>query len=206
MANARKKELKNKKMPVSFRQMTRLSKFLSLVLRHKPSLLGLKLDKNGWVLIDDLIPKAKAAKINLTRELLMEVVNKNDKERFAVNEDVTRIRANQGHSIDVDLGLQPVNPPRILYHGTAARFVDSIRKSGLNSGNRRYVHLSPDWQTAIKVGQRHGKPVVLQIDAEAMNRSGLHFFISKNGVWLTQSVPSKFILFPDTANSCQSRG
>ena len=206
MANTRKKKLKNKKMPVSFRQMTRLSKFLSLVLRHKPSLLGLKLDKNGWVPIDDLITKAKAAKINLTREILMEVVNKNDKKRFAVNEDVTRIRANQGHSIDVDLGLQPVNPPRILYHGTAARFVDSIRKSSLNSGNRRYVHLSQDWQTAIKVGQRHGKPVVLQIDTEAMNRNDLHFFISKNGVWLTQSVPSKFILFPDIYNSCQSRG
>ena len=168
-------------------------------------LLGLKLDKNGWVPIDDLITNAKAAKINLTQELLMEIVNKNDKKRFGVNEDITMIRANQGHSIDVDLGLHPVKPPRILYHGTAARFVDSIRKFGLNPGKRRYVHLSPDWQTAIKVGQRHGKPVVLQIDAETMNRSGLHFFISKNGVWLTQSVPSKFILFPDTENSCHSR-
>lgn len=178
------------------KHLVRTSKFLSLVLRHKPQTIGIRLDEGGWARIDELIAKARGAGVNLTEELLHEVVEKNDKKRFALSEDRLRIRASQGHSIQVSLELEPREPPEFLYHGTASRFVESIRESGLVRGGRNHVHLSKDERTAVSVGQRHGKPVVLVIKAGRMHEEGFQFFLSANGVWLTEKVPTDYIVFP----------
>lgn len=175
--------------------ITRTSKFLSFVLRHKPEAIGLTLDDTGWVEVDELITRANANGEKLTRELIERVVAENDKKRFTLSEDGKRIRAAQGHSVYVELGLSPKEPPEILYHGTATRFLDSIRAKGLIAGSRQHVHLSRDEATATKVGQRHGKPVVLRITAGEMLRAGNKFYLSENGVWLTESVPVEFIEF-----------
>lgn len=176
--------------------LVRMSKFLSLVLRHKPEEIGLTLDENGWADIEDLIRLANQRGTRMTRQLLEQVVSENDKKRFALSKDGLRIRASQGHSVEIDLALASARPPEELYHGTASRFIDSIRASGLHSGNRQYVHLSLDASTATKVGQRHGKPVVLTIRAGEMAAAGHTFFLSANGVWLTEKVPVEFIRFP----------
>jgi putative RNA 2'-phosphotransferase len=168
------------------------SKFLSLVLRHEPEKIGLQLDSQGWVSINELLSKA-AGKLPLTVELLHEVVRTSDKQRFAISEDGTRIRANQGHSVPVELGLVPHVPPEQLYHGTATRFLDSIRRQGLLRGDRHHVHLSADTETAIKVGTRHGQPAVLIVHAGDMHRAGHVFFRSDNGVWLVAHVPPAFL-------------
>ena len=173
-------------------RFTRISKFLSYVLRHRPQAVGLALDAQGWASIDELIEKARP-QMALNRELIEQVVSTNDKQRFALSEDGTRIRANQGHSLDVDIGLEPRVPPALLYHGTATRFMDSINRDGLVSGRRQHVHLSLDAETAHAVGRRHGKPVILQIDAKAMHEQGMLFYVSANGVWLTEHVPTRFI-------------
>jgi len=177
--------------------LVRCSKFLSLVLRHEPEEFGLTLDKNGWAEVEELIRLANAAGHGLTRPLLERVVAQNDKNRFALSDDGRRIRANQGHSVEVDLALPPAEPPELLYHGTASRSVAAIRVGGLHSGSRQHVHLSPDVPTAIKVGQRHGKPVVLIVRAKEMAAAGHQFFLSANGVWLTECVPAEFISFPE---------
>lgn len=176
--------------------MVRLSKFLSLVLRHKPEEIGLTLDENGWADVDELIRLAGKKGRPLTRPLLDRIVAENDKKRFAYSEDGRRIRASQGHSIEVDLALPPSEPPEKLYHGTASRFIDSIRAEGLHSGSRRHVHLSLDAATATKVGSRHGKPVILVVHSGEMFAAGFTFFVSANGVWLTERVPVAFIDFP----------
>jgi putative RNA 2'-phosphotransferase len=149
----------------------KLSKFLSLVLRHNPETIGLGLDAQGWAKIDELIKKAGAAGRKFRREDLLHVVATNDKRRFSLSEDGLRIRAAQGHSIAVDLGLPPREPPQVLYHGTATRFLDAIWSEGLKPQARQQVHLSTDAATALRVGQRHGKPIVLLIDAHAMQRT-----------------------------------
>jgi len=172
--------------------LVRTSKFLSLVLRHEPGKIGLQLDPQGWVSIDELLAKA-ARHLPLTNELLHEVVRTSDKQRFAISEDGTRIRANQGHSVPVELGLAPQVPPGQLYHGTATRFVDSIRKQGLLRGDRHHVHLSATTETAVKVGARHGQPIVLIVNAGDMHRAGHVFFQSDNGVWLVEHVPPSFL-------------
>lgn len=177
--------------------LVKTSKFLSLVLRHQPEVIGLTLDANGWATVEDLLAKARSAGTPLTRELLDKVVSENDKKRFAFSDDGTRIRASQGHSVEIDLALPPTEPPELLYHGTAHRSVESIRASGLHSASRQHVHLSPDTQTAVKVGSRHGKPVVLVVRAGEMWRAGRPFYLSANGVWLTENVPAEFITFPD---------
>lgn len=177
-------------------QLVRLSKFISLVLRHQPQKYGLRLDERGWARVDDLIAAANRAGVPLTRELLLQVVAQNDKQRFAISEDGTAIRARQGHSFPVDLGLSPVAPPPQLYHGTAERFLASIRRQGLLRRSRQHVHLSPDVDTAIKVGQRHGRPVVLTVESGAMHRDGYQFYRSENGVWLVEAVPAAYLVFP----------
>ncbi len=177
-------------------ELTRTSKFLSFVLRHKPEAIGLTLDANGWADVEELIRRANETGEPLTRELLERVVADNDKQRFILSEDGTRIRANQGHSVAIDLALTPVEPPDVLFHGTATRFLDSIRTHGLRPGGRQHVHLSADESTATKVGQRHGKPVVLRVRAGAMWAVGHAFFLSANGVWLTDCVPTEFLVFP----------
>lgn len=169
----------------------RTSKFLSLVLRHEPEKIGLQLDPQGWVAIDELLSKA-ASHLPLTTELLHEGVCTSDKQRFAISEDGTRIRANQGHSVPVELGMTPQAPPEQLYHGTATRFLDSIRKQGLLRGERHHVHLSAATETAVKVGARHGQPIVLIVNAGDMHRAGHVFFQSDNGVWLVEHVPPSF--------------
>jgi putative RNA 2'-phosphotransferase len=175
------------------KQHIKISKFLSYVLRHKPEAIGLTLDPEGWAWVDDLIACAARHGRKLDRNLIAEVVAGNDKRRFAMDSNGIYIRANQGHSIPVDLGLQPVLPPETLFHGTAASALPSIRKTGLQSRRRQHVHLSPDRQTAIKVGRRHGKPVILKVHSGAMNRAGHQFYLSQNGVWLVDQVPPEFL-------------
>lgn len=175
--------------------MSRDSKFLSRVLRHEPELIDLQIDAQGWVWIDELLRRLKKAGRGLSRDHLLEIVEANDKKRFTISEDGRRIRAAQGHSIDIDLGLPAVAPPDTLYHGTAAQSLDKIFESGLNPGRRRQVHLSPEPETATGVGRRHGKPVVLRVDAAKMHADGCVFYRSDNGVWLTDSVPAAYLGF-----------
>ncbi|MEM7777424.1 MAG: RNA 2'-phosphotransferase [Pseudomonadota bacterium] len=169
----------------------RTSKFLSYVLRHHPEAIGLELDNAGWTDVDDLIAKANAQGRRLDRDLIVAVVVGNDKQRFKLSQDGQRIRASQGHSRQVDLGLEPITPPELLYHGTAERFLDSILADGLVPRDRQHVHLSADVPTAIAVGQRHGRPVVLRVAAGAMANDGHTFYRSDNGVWLTDRVPAE---------------
>lgn len=171
------------------------SKFLSLILRHKPETIGLQLDENGWANVDELIAKTKEHGRLLDFELLEELVLTNDKKRFAFNEDHTKIRANQGHSLNVDLALQETMPPEKLYHGTVEKFITAIKKEGLQKMDRQHVHLSHETATAQKVGSRKGKPVILGILAAEMHKAGFLFYLSDNGVWLCDRVPPEFILF-----------
>lgn len=173
--------------------IVKVSKFLSLVLRHKPEEIGLTLDENGWADVEELIRLINQAGSRLTRPLLERVVAENDKKRFAFSDDGLRIRASQGHSIEVDLALVPQVPPELLYHGTATRFLDSIRETGLVAGKRQHVHLSLDLETASKVGKRHGRLHLLTIRAGEMHRDGRLFYCSANGVWLTELVPLEYI-------------
>ncbi|WP_298208706.1 RNA 2'-phosphotransferase [Acidovorax sp.] len=169
------------------------SKFLSLVLRHKPQTIGLTLDPAGWADVNELLLKAAQHKRPLPLELLQTVVETSDKKRFAFSSDGSKIRANQGHSIDVELGLPAANPPAVLYHGTAQRFLDSILAQGLTKQQRHHVHLTEDQATAVAVGSRYGHPVLLAIDARCMAEDGRVFFLAANGVWLTEQVPSSYV-------------
>lgn len=161
-------------------------KKLSYLLRHDTSY---AFDEHGWREVSDLV-----ANHGFTMEELHEIVAANNKQRYEFSEDMTRIRARQGHSVQVDVELEETNPPDVLYHGTARGFVDSIMKQGILNGKRLYVHLSPTVETAIKVGQRHGEPVVLTIDAKRMSENGIKFFLSRNGVWLTEFVDANYII------------
>lgn len=179
--------------PMDEQRTVTVSKYLSRHLRHQPDRIGLTLDAAGWVDIDTLIAAAADHGFSFTRLELDHVVATNDKRRFAV--EGTRIRANQGHSIDVDLGLPAAVPPPSLYHGTVAGALEAIRKEGLRPMNRHAVHLSPDRETATRVGARRGRPIVLRVDAEAMHRDGHVFRVSANGVWLTAAVPPHYVSF-----------
>lgn len=174
------------------------SKFLSLVLRHQPEAIGLTLDAQGWADIDTLVRLANAQGTALTRAGVEDIVASSDKQRFAIDPTGQRIRANQGHSVAVDLQLTPAEAPDTLFHGTATRFLPSITEKGLIPGARQHVHLSADATTATAVGGRHGKPVVLTVRAADMQRDGHVFYRSANGVWLTASVPAQYLVFPDT--------
>jgi putative RNA 2'-phosphotransferase len=179
------------------KKLTEISKFLSYVLRHKPESIGIKLDKEGWANIQELIEAAKAKENKaITVDQILEIVAQNDKKRFELGELGTMIRAVQGHSTDaVDRTFVAKVPPVILYHGTAERFVESIKKSGLLPQSRHHVHLSSDIETAVKVGQRHGKVVVIEVDAKAMLADSHRFYQAENGVWLTDAVPVKYLKF-----------
>ena len=170
-----------------------LGKFLSKVLRHTPELIGIKLDEQGWTDVDELLAKMHTFGKSVSREDLQQIVANNNKKRYAFNEDQSRIRASQGHSVEVELGYSPTKPPEFLYHGTAQRFISSILQLGLQKQKRHHVHLSADTETASKVGIRHGKLVMLTIRSAEMYQAGFEFFLSKNGVWLTEVVPAEFI-------------
>ncbi|WP_017904044.1 RNA 2'-phosphotransferase [Pseudomonas asplenii] len=176
------------------KKLTETSKFLSYVLRHEPQSIGLQLDTEGWADIDALIVGAAHSGRTLDRELIQAVVSSNDKKRFALSDDARRIRAVQGHSTET-VSIQHIEkqPPEVLYHGTATRFLESIQQKGLIPGSRHHVHLSQEVNTAVAVGQRYGKPVVLEIDALKMHQQGFKFFQADNGVWLTEHVPTSFI-------------
>ena len=171
----------------------RISKFLSFVLRHHPEHIGITLDENGWTDVGTLLEKVSHHNIPLTFDLLKRIVDTNAKKRFAFNESLDKIRASQGHSIDVELGYTPQQPPEILYHGTAEKWVSPILETGLQKQNRHHVHLSADIDTAKNVGQRHGKVVVFEVLAGEMFEEGIEFFVSANGVWLTDHVPAKYL-------------
>ena len=174
------------------------SKFLSLVLRHDPAKIGITLDDAGWTDVATLLTRLAAHGHAISHDELVRVVATSDKQRFALSPDGARIRANQGHSVEVELALPEVSPPARLYHGTVAEFVESIRAKGLIKGARHHVHMSADLETATKVGGRRGKPVILLVRAEAMADAGHVFFRSANGVWLTDHVPPEFVEFPGT--------
>lgn len=177
------------------KQYAEISKFLSFVLRHQPEAIGLTLDHEGWAEIDALIAcAAKSGKI-LTQPIIHIVVDTNDKKRFMISEDTRRIRAVQGHSIQsVNIGYKEKRPPQFLYHGTATRFLDSIKEKGLLPGSRLHVHLSANEETAMAVGQRHGKPVVLKVSALSMYEQGFKFCQADNGVWLTGFIAPRFLV------------
>ncbi len=173
------------------KRLVKTSKFLSLVLRHKPESIGVQLDAEGWVPVDELLDACKRAGKPLTLEYLHNIVEQNDKKRFVIRKG--KIRANQGHSLQINLNLKAKTPPDILFHGTASKFIPLIRNEGLRKMNRQHVHLSIDIRTARKVGIRHGNPIVLQIDARSMQNYGYEFYLSENHVWLTDTVPWEYI-------------
>lgn len=174
-------------MPISD---TKASKFLSRVLRHEPHDIGLTLDAGGWARIEDIAARSNG---RVTPDRIRQIAADSDKQRFAISPDGTRIRANQGHSIQVDLGLEPLTPPDTLFHGTATRFLPAILAEGLKPMSRQQVHLSPDTETAETVGRRYGTPVILTIAAAQMHGEGHVFFRSENGVWLTDAVPPEYL-------------
>lgn len=177
------------------KQHSEISKFLSFVLRHQPDAIGITLDPEGWTDIAALIAAAANDGKQLDRDLIQAVVTTSDKKRFAISGDGLRIRAVQGHSSEsVDINYIEKLPPDLLYHGTTTRFMESIHNDGLLPGSRQYVHLSQDEQTALAVGQRRGKPVVLKIKALLMHEQGFKFFQAENDVWLTSAVPALFII------------
>lgn len=175
------------------KDVKQISKFLSLVLRHKPETIGIKLDTNGWVDVAELLAKMNQHHHRLDVNTLQHVVATNDKKRFAFSEDGKRIRASQGHSVNVDLDLKAEAPPAILYHGTIPAVLHLIKSEGLKRMSRQHVHLSKDVETALKVGGRRGKPVILKVRAQEMVKDGHVFYLSANGVWLCDAVPPNYI-------------
>ena len=174
------------------KEKTSTSKFISLILRHQPEVIGITLDEHGWADVNELI--AGVSKTHpLDREILEEIVRTDAKQRYSFSEDGTKIRANQGHSIPVDVELKEQEPPEVLYHGTGEKYVSSIDREGLIPKTRLYVHLSKDTETARNVGRRHGRPVIYLVQAGQMHRDGYAFFLSENGVWLTKSVPPRYL-------------
>lgn len=172
--------------------LTQTSKFISLILRHQPEVIGITLDEHGWADVEELIAGVSRTH-PLTMELLEEIVDTDEKQRYSFNEDKTLIRANQGHSIPVDVELPELKPPAVLYHGTGGKYVPSIDRQGLLPKSRLYVHLSADRETAVQVGRRHGVPVVYTVQAEEMSKAGYPFYRSVNGVWLTKTVPAEYL-------------
>jgi putative RNA 2'-phosphotransferase len=174
-------------------RLVKISKYLSKYLRHTPDAIGIKLAPGGWVAVDELLTACAKNKFPMTRQELQVVVELNDKKRFSFDSTGTLIRANQGHSVEVDLQLEPVVPPDVLYHGTGHKSVESIMQAGLCKMSRHHVHLSKDIATAETVGARHGKPKVFIVDAAAMFQAGYSFYCSDNGVWLVDSVPPEYL-------------
>ena len=172
--------------------MEQTSKFLSLILRHKPETIGITLDEHGWANVDELLEGMRKTHV-IDMAMLEEIVATDNKQRYSFNEDKTLIRANQGHSIPVDVELEKKEPPEYLWHGTGEKYVASIKAQGLLPKSRLYVHLSRDYDTAVKVGKRHGKPVIFKVQSQKMQEAGYDFYCSVNGVWLTKEVPVEYL-------------
>ena len=170
-----------------------ISRYMSLILRHKPEVIGISLDKHGWAVVDDLINGIAKNNEGFNMAILKEIVETDNKQRYSFNDDKTLIRANQGHSIPVDVELEDKEPPKFLYHGTGEKYVSSILEQGLIPKSRLYVHLSKDIETAKNVGRRHGKEVVYKIEAHEMYQDGYKFYLSVNGVWLAKGVPLQYM-------------
>ncbi len=170
-----------------------ISKYIALILRHKPDAIDISLDEHGWANVDELVAGIVKT-YSFDRKMLEEIVAEDNKQRYSFNEDHTLIRANQGHSIPVDVELKKVSPPEILYHGSAVKYEAAIDEQGLLPKSRLYVHLSNDYETAINVGKRHGSPVVYRVKSKEMEQDGFDFFLSENGVWLTKAVPTKYLV------------
>ena len=185
-------------------KLTPISRYMTFLLRHHPEQAGLTLDQHGWAHVDELIKGIQKRYPQFQREILEEIVRTDSKQRYAFNEDHTLIRANQGHSIPVDVEFKQALPPDILYHGTAIKYLSSIQQQGLISKSRLYVHLSTDIETAIKVGKRHGKPVVYQINAKQMYQDGILFYLSANHIWLVKKVPLQYMKLLDIENINQT--
>lgn len=177
------------------RRLERLSKFISMILRHKPEVIGITLDEHGWADIDELIKEINETgeEVKFSKDTLEKIVKTDKKQRYSVSQDRTLIRANQGHSIPVDVELEKKEPPKVLYHGTGVKSVKAIQEKGLLPMERLYVHLSTDVETATNVGKRHGTPVIFKVNTEQMQKDGYDFFQSVNGVWLTKEVPAKYL-------------
>lgn len=177
------------------RRLERLSKFISMILRHKPEVIGITLDEHGWADVDELIKgiNETGEEVEFSKTTLEKIVKTDKKQRYSVSQDKTLIRANQGHSIPVDVELEKKEPPKILYHGTGVKSVKAIQEQGLLPMERLYVHLSTDVETATNVGKRHGTPVIFKVNTEQMQKEGYDFFQSVNGVWLTKEVPAKYL-------------
>jgi putative RNA 2'-phosphotransferase len=193
--------VEEEKHMLSNNETIKISKTLSYVLRHNPASVGLELDENGWASVSELLSQLRVNGQAIDLHVLKHIVDTNTKKRFKFNEDRSKIRASQGHSIQVDLAYNEARPPTYLFHGTTEKFLAAIEKDGLHKMKRHHVHLSADVETALNVGQRHGKPIVLKIKAEVMFEEGYRFFRSENGVWLTEAVPFKFIEGPWTTRS-----
>lgn len=178
------------------KEVKKKSKFLSLILRHQPETLGVQLDESGWIDVEVLLAAIAKHGKGMSRETLEYVVSSNDKQRFSFDAEGTRIRANQGHSVNIELGYEAAVPPETLVHGTPQQFVDAISREGLKKMQRHHVHLHVDEKTGLAVGQRRGKPVLLQVRAGEMYRAGFEFFVTPNQVWLTDRVPVEYIDFP----------
>ena len=173
--------------------LDKMGRFISFILRHHPETIGIELDEHGWANVEELLFGINNNGRIIDMELLEEIVRTDQKQRYSFNEDKTLIRANQGHSIPVNVELEEMQPPQVLYHGTASRFLDSIMQDGLKPMSRLYVHLSSSIETAKVVGARHGAPVILKINTSQMQEDGMKFYLSKNGVWLTNNIPTKYI-------------
>jgi putative RNA 2'-phosphotransferase len=178
------------------RSLSSQSRFITRGLRHEPDILGVQLDAQGWVSVEALLAGLAARRRSLTHKELVQIVRDNDKQRLTLSDDGKRIRAAQGHSVEVDLGLEDSSPPALLYHGTVGKFLPAIRSEGLRPMTRHAVHLSSTVETAVKVGERRGPPVILVIDPQRMALDGHRFSVSENGVWLTAAVPVQYIAFP----------
>jgi putative RNA 2'-phosphotransferase len=175
-------------------RLKRISKFLSLILRHRPEQIGLNLDRAGWADIEELISKSLESGVVLDRPILRQIVEQADKKRFSFSDDGKRIRADYGHSIAIQPAEESTRPPEFLFHGTARRFLQSIQRGGLGPADRQYVHLVEDTKTAMEVGRRHGEPVVIIVKAREMHGQGYEFFKTESGIWLTKEVPAEYII------------
>lgn len=171
-----------------------ISKYMSLILRHKPEVIGICIDEHGWANVEKLIQGIAKNNPGFNMEALEEIIKTDNKQRYSFNDDKTLIRANQGHSIQVDVELEEKEPPNVLYHGTGEKYVTSIDKNGLIPKSRLYVHLSRDIETARAVGKRHGKEIIYSVNSAQMHKDGYKFYLSKNGIWLTKKVPMKYLM------------